>query len=93
MAKAQTNIMHRKIYGRIVEMTGLVICLIVEKQAIHLNAQLNNTFMTLVVFDIYWECVRAAFILLPGYFFFLAPLYHLVSLLCGVIILAGVADL
>lgn len=54
-------------------MTGLVICsiaMIVEKHAIHLNAQLNNTFMTLVVFDIYWECVRATFILLPGYFFF-----------------------
>lgn len=86
--------MHKPIYRRIVEMTGLVICsiaMVVEKQAIHLNAQLNNTFMTLVVFDIYWECVRAPFILLPGYFFFL--LYHLVSLVCGVIILAGVADL
>lgn len=41
MANAQPNIMHRKIYRRVVEMTGLVICsiaVIVEKQAIHLNA-------------------------------------------------------
>lgn len=74
MANAQTNIMHRQIYRRIVEMTALVICsiaMIVEKQAIHLNAQLNNTFMTLVVM-IFIENVseRRSFCSLAIFFYF-----------------------